>query len=118
MLPVIIRKILNIQEQLLRVPFLTEITNRLSSEYLDDHSSPDASRFGAGSAENAGHVKISNSISSRQGTGDATAATPYAVKIAYDEGHLIDCLVTEETEDGLPKMPSNLRSGGIIIHKQ
>lgn len=43
-----------------------------------------ATTYGAGSATNYGHVKLSDSILSTSGTAGGTAATPSAVKKAYD----------------------------------
>lgn len=43
-----------------------------------------ATTYGAGSATNYGHVKLSDSILSTSSTNGGTAATPYAVKLAYD----------------------------------
>lgn len=43
-----------------------------------------ATTYGAGSATNYGHVKLSDSILSTSGTAGGTAATPGAVKKAYD----------------------------------
>lgn len=41
--------------------------------------------YGAGNASNYGHVKLSDSTSSTSGTSGGTAATPSAVKAAYDK---------------------------------
>ena len=43
-----------------------------------------ATTYGAGTASNYGHVKLSDSTSSTSGTGGGVAATPAAVKSAYD----------------------------------
>lgn len=43
--------------------------------------------YGAGNASNYGHVKLSDSTSSTSGTSGGTAATPSAVKAAYDKAN-------------------------------
>ena len=43
-------------------------------------------QYGAGSGTKYGHVKLSSSHTSTLGEGDGTAATPSAVKKAYDDG--------------------------------
>ena len=49
-----------------------------------NHASTGTS-YGAGNATNYGHVKLSDSTSSTSGTSGGTAATPSAVKAAYDK---------------------------------
>ena len=49
-----------------------------------NHASTGTS-YGAGNASNYGHVKLSDSTSSTSGTSGGTAATPSAVKAAYDK---------------------------------
>lgn len=48
-----------------------------------DHASS-AATYGAGTAANYGHVKLSDSVNSTLGASGGTAATPAAVKAAYD----------------------------------
>jgi len=43
--------------------------------------------YGAGNASNYGHVKLSDSTSTTSGTSGGTAATPTAVKAAYDKAN-------------------------------
>ena len=43
-----------------------------------------ATTYGAGDGSNYGHVKLSDSTTSISGTSDGVAATPAAVKTAYD----------------------------------
>ena len=48
-----------------------------------DHASPDTT-YGIGTSDNYGHIKLSDATDSISGTGDGVAATPAAVKAAYD----------------------------------
>lgn len=48
-----------------------------------NHASTQAT-YGKGTSTNYGHVKLSDSILSTSSTDGGTAATPYAVKLAYD----------------------------------
>lgn len=55
----------------------------LAASDIPSHASS-ATTYGAGSSSNYGHVKLSDSTSSSSGTSGGIAATPSAVKAAYD----------------------------------
>lgn len=56
----------------------------LAASDIPAHAST-ATTYGAGSSTNYGHLKLSDSTASTSGTGGGTAATPSAVKAAYDK---------------------------------
>lgn len=55
----------------------------VSGKAPTNHAST-ATTYGKGTSTNYGHVKLSDSILSTSSTNGGTAATPYAVKLAYD----------------------------------
>ncbi|WP_409969628.1 tail fiber protein [Bengtsoniella intestinalis] len=59
-----------------------------------DHANADAT-YGAGTGEKYGHVKLSDAVSDTSGASGGTAATPAAVKAAYDRAPNV--LVADET---------------------
>lgn len=61
----------------------SNITNIPGSFTPISHAVSDTT-YGAGSSSNYGHVKLSDSTNSTSSTGSGTAATPSAVKSAYD----------------------------------
>lgn len=67
---------------------ITELTTSINS--LDSnkapksHASTTAATYGAGTGTNFGHVQLSDSTSSTSGVSSSVAATPKAVKTAYD----------------------------------
>lgn len=118
-MPPVIRMILEMSEKLLWVPMIDKVTGRFSSEYLDSHASPAADRFGGGTGALYGHTALSSSVTSDLGEGDSVAATPSAVKTAYDTASLLDTAMTTQRDNtGLPEVPGNLRSGGLLIFKE
>ena len=60
-----------------------EAYNHADSKAPKSHAST-ATTYGAGSSTSYGHVKLSASTSSTSGTSSGVAATPSAVKSAYD----------------------------------
>lgn len=60
-----------------------QITSLGTDKAPNNHAST-ATTYGTGTASNYGHVKLSDSTSSTSGEGDGIAATPAAVKAAYD----------------------------------
>lgn len=56
----------------------------LAASDIPAHAST-ATTYGAGSSTNYGHLKLSDSTASTSGTSGGTAATPSAVKAAYDK---------------------------------
>lgn len=118
-MPPVIKKILEMSEKLLWVPTIDKISGRFSSEYLDTHAGTDPDRYGAGARGIYGHTALSSSVSSTLGEGDATAATPSAVKTAFDTASLLDTAMTTQRDmGGRPLVPENLRSGGLLIFKE
>lgn len=57
-----------------------------STAYAPKAHASSATTYGAGSSSNYGHVKLSDSTSSTSGVSGGIAATPAAVKAAYDKG--------------------------------
>lgn len=118
-MPPLIKKILEMSEQLLWVPMLDKVTHRLSSENLDVHTAATPQRFGGATGTQYGHTALSSAVDSDLGENDSVAATPAAVKLAYDTASLLDSAYTTVTNsDGAPVVPSNLRSGGLLLLKE
>lgn len=63
--------------------------------------------YGVGNASNYGHLKLSDSVSSSNSTGDGCAATPKATKTAYDKA-----VEAYELADG--KLDANFVSNGYV----
>lgn len=61
----------------------SNIKTQLDSKAPKNHAST-ATTYGTGTASSYGHLKLSNSVSSTSSTSSGVAATPYAVKQAYD----------------------------------
>lgn len=66
-----------------------------------DHASADTG-YGAGTGSSYGHVKLSDSTASSSAAGDGVAATPKAVKAAYDKAAAAIPAVTGAKEGGVP----------------
>lgn len=62
----------------------SNITGLQQGKAPTNHAS-DQTTYGAGSGTDYGHVKLSDATNSTSGAGDGVAATPAAVKAAYDE---------------------------------
>jgi hypothetical protein len=62
---------------------LEEVDNTLSGKAATSHAST-ATTYGIGTESEYGHVKLSDSTSSTSGTSAGIAASPAAVKAAYD----------------------------------
>ena len=58
--------------------------NSISISHIPTNHSTSATTYGKGTDANYGHVKLSDSTSSTSSTSDGIAATPTAVKAAYD----------------------------------
>ncbi len=61
----------------------TEVDTAVAGKAPNSHAST-ATTYGTGSSSNYGHVKLSDSTSSTSSTNGGVAATPAAVKVAYD----------------------------------
>lgn len=57
---------------------------KVSDEKAPENHASSATTYGVGTSSNYGHVKLSDSTNSTSGVTDGTAATPSAVKAAYD----------------------------------
>lgn len=62
---------------------IDNIENSTNDFVPTDHASPDTT-YGIGTSDNYGHIKLSDATDSISGTSDGVAATPAAVKAAYD----------------------------------
>lgn len=62
---------------------LMSANGKIPADRLSSHAST-SNTYGAGTSSNYGHVKLSDSTNSTSGVTDGTAATPSAVKAAYD----------------------------------
>lgn len=58
--------------------------NQLSGYAKKDHKATVGSSYGMGDASYFGHVRLSDSVSSREGAADGVAATPKALQAVYD----------------------------------
>lgn len=65
-------------------PISTAIQEALDGKAPTKHSST-TNAYGVGNASNYGHLKLSDSVSSSNSTGNGCAATPKATKTAYDK---------------------------------
>lgn len=94
-----------------------EIINQIASDALDvaqqaqsdvnnkapkSHAST-STTYGVGNASSYGHVKLSNSFTSTLNATSGTAATPYAVKTAYDRAD-----IAVENADAALNMSNNI----------
>ena len=83
-----------------------------------DHA--DASpTYGAGNASKYGHVKLSDATNSTSGASGGTAATPKAVKAAYDlaNGKSNSLAVTSNKTSSLDVYPESVTSWSISVTK-
>lgn len=100
----------------------SSVQTQLDAKAPKSHAST-ATTYGAGTASYYGHVKLSDSVSSTSSTGSGVAATPKAVKQAYDlaleaktvaeNGVTAD--VTERIEDIENSLCTNGYAGGEEI---
>lgn len=60
---------------------------KIPADRLSSHAST-SNTYGAGNSDNYGHVKLSDSTSLTSGVSGGTAATPAAVKAAYDKANI------------------------------
>ena len=66
---------------------LMSANGKIPADRLSSHASA-SNTYGAGTSSNYGHVKLSDSTSSTSGVSGGTAATPAAVKAAYDKANI------------------------------
>lgn len=78
--------------------------NAIGNKAPQNHAST-GTTYGVGDATNYGHLKLSDSVSSSNSTGNGCAATPKATKIAYDKA-----VEAYELADG--KLDANFVSNG------
>ena len=78
--------------------------NAIGNKAPQNHAST-GTTYGVGDATNYGHLKLSDSVSSSNSTGNGCAATPKATKIAYDKA-----AEAYELADG--KLDANFVSNG------
>lgn len=64
----------------------TGAINELNKNKAPTNHASTATTYGKATSENYGHVKLSGSVSNTSGKDDGVAATPSAVKNAYDRG--------------------------------
>lgn len=86
-----------------------DLSNKPTSFTPSSHASTDAT-YGAASSSNYGHTRLSDSVSSTSSTSSGYAATPYAVKQAYDTG-----LVTYVDGDYFETVEGNTSGASGII---
>lgn len=81
-----------------------------------DHASGEATH-GVGTADLYGHVKLSDAVDSEDNANGGHAATPYAVKQAYDKANAAIPAVAGATEGDIPSFDANgnLASSGIAM---
>lgn len=72
-----------------------------------------ATTYGIGTSSNYGHVKLSDSTSTTSGASAGVAATPTAVKAAYDKANIKKCSTTGY--GGYDIIPSNSSGSGIFL---
>lgn len=65
----------------------SNVQTQLNAKAPKSHAST-ATTYGIGTSSNYGHVKLSDSTSSTSSTGSGVAATPAAVKAAYDKANI------------------------------
>ena len=61
----------------------------IGSTYSPTSHASTATTYGLGTSSNYGHVKLSDSVSTTSGTDSGIAATPSAVKAAYDKANIV-----------------------------
>lgn len=71
-----------------------------------NHADPEPV-YGAGDANNYGHVKLSDSVDDQSGEDSGTAATPSAVKAAYDKANEANKSASEAKEAADGKAPKD-----------
>lgn len=74
-----------------------------------NHASTETT-YGKGDGTKHGHVKLSGSVAETKGTDDGTAATPSAVKAAYDLANTANGAANEAKEAANGKAPKNHKS--------
>ena len=87
-------------------PISTAIQEALNDKAPTNHAST-GTTYGVGDATNYGHLKLSDSVSSSNSTGNGCAATPKATKTAYDKA-----VKAYELADG--KLDANFVSNDYI----
>lgn len=76
----------------------SNVQAQLDTKAPKSHAST-ATTYGAGTANNYGHVKLSDAVNSTSSTGSAVAATPYAVKQAYDLANTANTAAANAQDD-------------------
>ena len=72
---------------------VTILNSKIDQKANKNHQSQ-SNDYGIGNAGYYGHLRLSNSIDSESGINDGVAATPYAIKRAYDKGDNVNTRLT------------------------